>query len=122
VTCTFTFQATPTKTNTSTVTLTCTPTIPLEPVVWPPFPNPANSSPISIPIQVPGPSVVTMDVFTLAFRKVASQTTQMDGSQTLQWNLEDVSGDRVANGLYYIRIHVTGIQSTAKILKVLVLR
>jgi hypothetical protein len=63
-----------------------------------------------------------MDVFTLAFRKIASQTTQVYGSQTLQWDLKDIAGVQVANGLYYVRIHVAGVQSVTKILKILILR
>jgi hypothetical protein len=63
-----------------------------------------------------------MDVFTLAFRKISSQTAQDFGTQTLQWDLKDISGIQVANGLYYVRIQITGINSTTKILKVLILR
>jgi len=63
-----------------------------------------------------------MDVFTLAFRKIASQTTQVYGAQTLQWDLRDIKGVQAANGLYYVRIHVTGVQEYTKILKVLILR
>jgi hypothetical protein len=63
-----------------------------------------------------------MDVFTLAFRKIASQTQEIYGDQTFQWNLKDVAGVQVADGLYYVRIHVSGTQSATKILKVLILR
>jgi flagellar hook assembly protein FlgD len=63
-----------------------------------------------------------MDVFTLAFRKISSQTTQISGTATLQWDLKDLSGVQVSNGLYYVRIQVTGVSSTTKILKVLILR
>jgi flagellar hook assembly protein FlgD len=63
-----------------------------------------------------------MDVFTLAFRKISSQTTQISGTTTLQWDLKDLSGVQVSNGLYYVRIQVTGVASTTKILKVLILR
>jgi len=78
--------------------------------------------PITFNIQVPGESTVTLDVFTLAFRKISSQTTQVFGSQTLQWDLKDVSDVQVADGLYYVRVHVSGNQSATKILKVLILR
>jgi hypothetical protein len=63
-----------------------------------------------------------MDIFTLAFRKVASQTIQASGSKILQWDLKDILGVPVSDGLYYVRIHVTGVQSSTKILKVLILR
>ena len=126
VTSTLTKTSTPTNTFTPTVTPTFTPTYTptLEPVVliYPPYPNPSYGSPIIFSFQVPGESTVTMDVFTLAFRKISSQTVQVYGASTLQWDLKDVSGIQVANGLYYVRFQVTGVQSTTKILKVLILR
>jgi rhamnogalacturonan endolyase len=111
-----------TQTSTPTITPTYTPTITSEIVISAPFPNPSNGTPITFNIQVPGESSVTLDVFTLAFRKIYSQTTQADGPLTLQWDLRDVSGVQVANGVYYVRIHVSGSQSATKILKVLILR
>jgi len=63
-----------------------------------------------------------MDIFTLALRKVQSETTGIVGYQTLQWDLKDRMGVQVANGLYYVRIRVTGIQSATKILKIMILR
>jgi len=131
-TCTMTSTNTATNTPTSTLTSqatstftytpTDTPTVPAQPVIFAAFPNPSAGSPISFPVEVPGPSSVTMDVFTLAFRKITSQTTQVASSSTLQWDLKDVTGIQVANGLYYVRIRITGAQSTMKILKVLILR
>jgi len=91
-------------------------------VIAEPYPNPSSGSPITFNIQVPGESTVTLDVFTLAFRKVYSETTHAFGPVTLQWNLRDISGALAANGLYYVRIHVSGDESTTKIFKVLVLR
>jgi hypothetical protein len=91
-------------------------------VISAPFPNPSSGLPITFNVQVPGESTVTLDVFTLAFRKIYSQTVQADGPLTLQWDLRDVSGVPVANGVYYVRIHVTGNPSVTKILKVLILR
>jgi len=91
-------------------------------VIAQPFPNPSMGAPISFNISVPGESTVTMDVFTLAFRKIASQTKQIFGEQTFQWDLKDSSGTQVADGLYYVRIHVSGSQSSTKIFKVLILR
>ncbi len=121
-TSTFTFTTTPTHTSTPTITPTYTPTITEKIVISEPFPNPSGGSPITFNIQVPGESTVTLDVFTLAFRKVYAETTHAYGPVTLQWNLRDVSGALVSNGLYYVRIQVSGSQSTTKILKVLVLR
>jgi hypothetical protein len=91
-------------------------------VISEPFPNPSSGSPITFNIQVPGNSTVTLDVFTLAFRKIYSETAQAYGPITLQWNLKDISGAQAANGLYYVRIHVAGNPSATKILKVLILR
>jgi hypothetical protein len=91
-------------------------------VISEPFPNPSSGSPITFNVQVPGESTVILDVFTLGFRKVYSETTHAFGPVTLEWNLRDVSGALVSNGLYYVRIQVSGSQSTTKIPKVLVLR
>jgi flagellar hook assembly protein FlgD len=91
-------------------------------VISAPYPNPSNGPPISFNVSVPAQSTVTVDVFTLAFRKISSQTAQVYGAQVFQWDLKDVSGTQVSNGLYYVRVHVTGGQSTTKILKVLILR
>lgn len=104
------------------MTATYTPTLSSDIVISPPYPNPSTGSPISINVEVPGQSTVTLDVFTLAFRKIYSQTAQVYGYQTFQWALKDFSETQVANGLYYVRVHVTGNQSATKILKVLILR
>ena len=63
-----------------------------------------------------------MEVFTLAFRKIFTETIQVDLSQNIQWDLKDAAGVQVANGVYYIRIQVSGNPSATKILKVLILR
>jgi hypothetical protein len=126
----------PTSTPTSTLTPSATATITLTPTITPtptatidavvlvsaPYPNPSNGSPITFNISVPVESTVTVDVFTLAFRKITSQSREIYGDQNFQWDLKDVSGDLVANGVYYIRVHVSGAQSATKILKVLILR
>jgi hypothetical protein len=111
-----------TRTSSPTITATYTPTITSQIVISAPFPNPSNGLPITFNIQVPGESTVTLDVFTLAFRKIYSQTTHADGPLTLQWDLRDISGVQVANGVYFVRIHITGSQSTTKIIKILILR
>jgi hypothetical protein len=119
---TLTPQPTSTLTNTPTITATYTSTISSVVVIEPPFPNPSNGSPITFTVQVPGESTVTLDVFTLAFRKIYSQTIQADGLVTMQWDSKDITGIQVSNGLYYVRIHVAGLQSETKILKILILR
>jgi hypothetical protein len=104
------------------LTATYTPTLSPDVLISAPFPNPSTGSPISFNLKVPGQSTVTLDVFTLTFRKIFSQTAQIYGSQTFQWALKDISGFQVSNGLYYVRVHVAGSQSATKILKVLILR
>jgi hypothetical protein len=126
VTSTFTLTGTPTNTFTPTVTptitATYTPTLSPEVLIHPAYPNPSNGSPISFNVSVPAQSKVAVDVFTSAFRKIKSQTSTISGSQPLYWDLKDRMGVKVADGIYYVRIQVTGIQSTSKILKVLILR
>jgi endoglucanase len=115
--------ATPTPTAAaSTVTPTVTPTLSSTVVISNPFPNPSSGAPVTFNIQTPDESRVTMDVFTLAFRKITSQTAQVYGSQNFLWDLTDLSKTLVANGLYYVRIRIEGNSSAVKILKVLVLR
>jgi hypothetical protein len=121
-TSTFSPLPTLTRTDTPTITATYTPTLSPDIVISVPFPNPSSGSPITFNVQAPGEATVTMDVFTLAFRKIYSQTVQIDGSQNFQWDLKDFSGTPVANGVYYVRIHVSGNPSVTKILKVLILR
>ena len=65
---------------------------------------------------------MTWDVFTTAYRKVAGGAQGVRGEGTLQWDLTDDRGTRVAAGLYFLRVRVTGRLSADKILKVLVLR
>jgi hypothetical protein len=121
-TSTLTPSATATQTHTPTITPTYTATISSVVVISAPYPNPSTGLSMNFNVSVPGESTVTMDVFTLAFRKIASQTQEIYGDQTFQWNLKDVAGVQVADGLYYVRIHVSGTQSATKILKVLILR
>ena len=111
-----------TQTYTPTVIETDTPMPSSGIVISAPYPNPSSGLPITVKIQVPGESTVTIDIFTLAFRKISSQTVQVSNFETFQWDLRDASGVSVANGPYYVRVHVTGDQTATKILKVLVLR
>jgi hypothetical protein len=126
VTSTNTNTGTPTSTFTPTitptVTATYTATISPQVLIRPPYPNPSNGLPVYFNVQVPAQSKVTVDVFTTAFRKIRSQSFVIYGSKDLLWDLKDRVGVPVADGIYYVRIQVTGIQSTSKILKVLVLR
>jgi hypothetical protein len=91
-----------------------------------PYPNPVTGGVAKIDVTVPGTSTIEMDVFTTAFRKISSNTTMVYGgagtTTTLQWDLKDKMGNPIADGLYYVRVHVTGVQQSVKIFKVLVLR
>jgi hypothetical protein len=74
-------------------------------------------------VETDGPSTLEMDVFTTAFRKVASVTASVGaGGGTLSWDMKDRMGNPVANGLYYLRIRVSGPQTATEIFKVLVLK
>jgi hypothetical protein len=113
---------TATPTSSATLTPTDTATEVSAPVIEGPYPNPSNGSPVSFTVQVPSQSEVMLDVFTLAFRKISDQSTEGNGTLTMQWDLKDLSGTQVADGLYYVRIRVKGTRNAVKILKVLVLR
>ncbi len=106
---------TPTATRTSTVTGV---------VISLSYPNPVKGAgPVSINVQGPPGTNFICDVFTTAFRKVASATWLVSGNGTLSWDLKDMDGTPVADGLYYLRVNaVAGGTTTVKILKVLVIR
>jgi hypothetical protein len=121
-TSTFTTTETATLTLTPTMTQSPTPTAPLVPIVNPPYPNPSSGNPVTIVISAPGSSTVTADIFSLAFRKIKTNSTYVSGPTFLTWDLTDRDGVLVANGLYYLRIQVTGPQPSTKIFKILVNR
>lgn len=115
-------QPTSTKTNTPTITPTYTVTPLSNIVISQPYPNPSSGSSMTFNVQTPDQSTVTLEVFTLAFRKIESQTAQVDGFYNFQWDLKDMKKVQAADGLYYVRVHVAGAKSSIKIFKVLVLR
>ena len=89
-------------------------------VLLPPFPNPSFGSPIVLPVQAPAGTTADWDVFTIAFRKVASGNL---GPNSIEWDLKDKDGREVSSGLYYLRVEVTSPNETVKrIFKVIVLR
>ena len=80
-------------------------------------------------MTTPGAATIQMEVFTTAFRKISEHTFIASGGNgplglvtALQWDLRDKMGMNVADGLYYVRVQVTGRQNAVKIFKVLVLR
>jgi hypothetical protein len=92
-------------------------------VISPPYPNPADGTKsLEVDIQVPGTATVTWSVFTTAFRKVRGETTTISSYGSIQWDLRDQRGHRVAAGLYYLRVEIKGdFGSVRKIVKVIVL-
>jgi len=119
---TFTLLSTSTKTSTPTITPTYTATISPSVVISQPFPNPSSGLPITFNIQTPDQATVMLEVFTLAFRRIYDETIPVYGSQNLYWDLKDRTGTQVADGLYYVRVHVGSTPASTKIFKVLILR
>ena len=115
--------ANPTATATATATVTNTPVI-NKVTIKDPYPDPVDgSTPLSIPVIAPTGSKAHWTVYTLGFRKVYDHTEPIPGSfGTLSWNLLDQWGVPVSNGLYYIRVDVTGLDHGWRIVKVLVAR
>ncbi len=124
VTLTPTKTWTPTVTFTPTITNTPTPTAATHVIYSPPYPNPVTNGPIQFDlITPPGSHTIELDVFTISFRKVVEHTIKFTGvTTTVQWDLKDRMGSAVADGLYYVRITVTGTGSSTKILKVMILK
>ncbi len=119
-----TITQTPTITWTPTVTFTPTPTVPTRVIYSPPYPNPVTNGPVQFDlITPPGSHTIQLDVFTTSFRKVVDHTIKFTGvTTTIQWDLKDRMGVAVSDGLYYVRITVTGTGNSMKILKVMILK
>ena len=121
-----TATSTPTSTSTITFTGTSTPTTTATPIskilILPPYPNPVDQGPVNFKIQTPGLAKVQWSVFTSSFRKIISGEISVNGTGTIQWDLMDGSGAKVADGIYYVRIEVKDSEYLSKIWKVLVLK
>jgi hypothetical protein len=87
-----------------------------------PYPNPSTGGPVDVNIDISSPSIVTLTVFTLFGREVYQESLELALDGTISWNLADLQGTTVANGLYYLKIQVNGNQPLVRVLKVLVLR
>jgi hypothetical protein len=110
-------SSTPTPTATFTVTLTPTVIGVKVPLV---YPNPTSGQPVSLRLPITQTSDVTVQIFTLAFRKVWEQDfPQVAPTTALSVPLSDRTGTQLANGLYYV-VAVTS-QGTYKT-KLLILR
>jgi uncharacterized repeat protein (TIGR01451 family) len=114
---------TPTTTWTGTPTPSFTSTPGLQPTICPVYPNPVSrDGHVSMCVWVPGPSNVEMTVYTTAFRKVFVKTIPVASNANLVWDMRDQWGTPIANGLYYVRIRVTGPAPTVRIQKLLINR
>ncbi len=132
---TATFTNTSTPTPTLSLTVTGTPTVTSSPTptstqiltgvtIEVPFPNPSQDTrPVTCLVLAPPGSTVEWGLFTLAFRKILDKTVLIPGQNaTLVWNQQDKWGNLVSNGLYYLRVQVTGSSNQTKIWKLLVIR
>jgi hypothetical protein len=119
-TASFTPLVSPTYTSTSNATFS--PTAVSGTTISNPYPNPSTGGPVDININISFPSTVTLTVFTLLGREVYQESWQLASDGTISWNLTDIQGATVANGLYYLKVQVSGNQPLVKVLKVLVLR
>jgi len=97
---------------------------PVLPIISVPYPNPSGGQPVTVNLNLAGPTEAKWEVFTTAFRKIASKTPQLYlPGDHLWWDLQDRNHQAVASGLYYWRIEViSSSQASVKILKVLVRR
>jgi hypothetical protein len=73
-------------------------------------------------VEIAKTATIKLTVFSTSFRKVANSEIIMTQSGNIQWNLRDVEGNPVADGLYYLRVEVMGTGSAGTVLKVLILR
>jgi hypothetical protein len=114
---------TPTSTASVAPTLTFTPTPPASTggVTNPPvlFPNPITG-PGPVTIQLPnysGSGIVTIQVFTTAFRMVNSLPPKSEaGGSDVTLPLTDRKGDPLADGLYYVLVTSPAGKSIVKLL------
>ena len=82
------------------------------------YPNPSTSAgtvQVAVPLTVP--SDVTLEVFTLNFRKVIHQTyPQTFVGTDLRLELRGDKGETLSNGLYYILAQAQGKRWVVKLL------
>jgi hypothetical protein len=126
-TASLTVTLTPVPTDTARMTPTFSPTLTPTPdlrfQICLPHPNPVREPPLSFCVQSPLPFHVEWDVFTTAFRKVREGKDGGSGNAGLLWDLKDDWGNRIADGLYYLRVRVaTDSATTTRIFKILVVR
>jgi predicted alpha-1,6-mannanase (GH76 family) len=93
-----------------------TPLAVAQPVV---YPNPATTSTVQLELPINNATNVTVDVYTVSFRRVKTTQVSQVGGNLLTMQLTDKSGVSLANGLYYFVVQANGQRW---ILKELVLR
>lgn len=107
-------QATVTPTATGTSVWTSTPPPNSTAVV---YPNPSSGGPVSVlPPAYVGNQDVTIQLFTIAFRKVQETTYRSVPYGPLKINLVDDWGNPLASGLYYVVIEVGNERNVVKLL------
>lgn len=117
-----------TSTFTVTATLpqvpaTSTPTVGTVIVISPPYPNPNYGSTVAVDVSGMGLSVIKWDGFTAAFRKIKTRSVPASTFNHLVWDLMDVEGSPISDGIYYFWVEADGVNGkTVVIKKVLVLR
>jgi hypothetical protein len=98
--------------NSPTQTETAATTVVTHPVL---YPNPVTGEQVTLTL----PSVsgqVTVEIFTLSFRELQTIKVQENGDGFLVIPLLDREGNRLANGLYYLRVSGGGQKWTLKLL------
>jgi hypothetical protein len=82
------------------------------------YPNPVTtSSQVSLQVPLTQASEVSVEVYTLSFRKVQQRNfPQVAVGSFLTLELKDQWGNKLANGLYYVFVHAQGRQWTVKLL------
>lgn len=78
-------------------------------------PNPSRGT-TSISFDLPVASPVTLEVFDLLGRKVATlaEGVHAQGSHSVEWNLRDTSGGRVRSGVYVYRLVAGAFRAKSK--------
>lgn len=82
----------------------------------PPRPNPSSSG-VTLVYSVPFASTVRLSIVDLAGREVAKLVQRVDapGSRTVSWNARGDDGNRVAPGVYFVRLQGAGDVRTQKL-------
>jgi hypothetical protein len=94
-----------------------TPTLPTAYSLSQNFPNPFNPT-TSIEFSLPRSGFVTLDVFDVQGRRVATLVSEelQAGLKHIDWDGRDRTGSEVASGVYFYRLQVNDFSSTRKML------